>query len=268
MILTKIKNFIRTAKEYVERPKQRDKDIEELKQQFQQQQQAMKEQQEIIQKLKKTLLKKSKKIDSLEKRVETQESVLSEITSKMKKKRKKMDKIRYKVEETGESVEETRSVVSTLIKTECNWCPFTWIIVDFAAKRKNSKIRTGEYYASDPFFMIHGYKAQAILYPNGYEESQNKHMSIFIRLMEGPIDEHLRWPLLCAIEIGVLHQGELENTCQINTSLSHCSEAFRRPSRDSDKSYGFFEFIPLSDLGKYVENDTLVINISAWTINL
>eukprot|EP00111_Clytia_hemisphaerica_P018711 TCONS_00055292-protein len=269
MVLSKIKRFISIAKDYMDRPKQRDKAIEELQEQFRKQEQKLTEQQDMINKLKTTLLKKCKKIEKLETRIETQENVLKEVTTKIRKKRKKMNKIKNKIEEAGETVEETRDVMHSFIKTEKNWCPYAWCISDFAAKRKNARLRNEEYYVtSEPFFMVSGYKAQAILYPNGYEKSQNKHMSIFIRLLEGPIDEHLRWPLICCIEFGVIHEGELENACQINTNLSQCSEAFRRPSRDSDKSYGFFEFLPLTDLNKYIENDTLVINISAWSINL
>lgn len=251
-------------KRYLGRHQRTANDIQELKDLYQKQEKILNQQQETINKLRKTLSKKSKKLEALTEKVDAQEVLLREATTKNRKKRKKIGK---KCTEVEEIVEDTRDVVHTLLKTESNWCPDVWCIRDFASKRKLSKLRDDENVVSEPFFMLSGYKAQALIYLNGYGDDTNKHVSIFIRLLEGPIDEHLRWPMVGCIEFGVVHDNDIEVASHIYTNSPNCHEAFRRPDKENDKIWGFFDFIPLGDLHKYVQDDCLYIRIAAWSIN-
>jgi len=264
ILFAKFKKMLTLFKQYIGRHKQNADNIKELKALYEKQEKILTQQQNTINKLRKTLTKKSKTLDALTERVDAQETLLREATSKNRKKRKKIGK---KCNEVEEIVEDTRDVVHTLLKTECRWCPEVWCIKDFASKRKLSKLRDDEKIISDPFFMLNGYKAQAFIYLNGYGDDTNKHVSIFIRLIEGPIDEQLRWPMVGCIEFGVVHDNEIEVASHIYTNSPICHEAFRRPDKENDRIWGFFDFIPLGNLHKYIEDDCLYIRISAWSIN-
>ena len=42
--------------------------------------------------------------------------------------------------------------------------------------------------------------------PNGNDEGKGSHVSVFIKLLEGPNDESLHWPFLGTVELELLNQ--------------------------------------------------------------
>ena len=55
---------------------------------------------------------------------------------------------------------------------------------------------------SEPFYTSPGGNKMCInVYPNGDGEAQGSHVSVFIKLLEGPNDESLHWPFLGTVEL-------------------------------------------------------------------
>ena len=51
-----------------------------------------------------------------------------------------------------------------------------------------------------------GYKMYIIVYPNGDDEAQGSHVSVYLRLLEGRNDESLHWPFGGTIKFELLNQ--------------------------------------------------------------
>ena len=60
-----------------------------------------------------------------------------------------------------------------------------------------------------PSFYTHssGYRMCIGLYPNGDENGKGTHVSIFTYLMQGPYDDHLKWPFRGEIMVQMVNQA-------------------------------------------------------------
>ena len=60
-----------------------------------------------------------------------------------------------------------------------------------------------------PSFYTHssGYRMCIGLYPNGNENGKGTHVSIFTYLMQGPYDDHLKWPFRGEITVQMVNQA-------------------------------------------------------------
>ena len=63
-----------------------------------------------------------------------------------------------------------------------------------------------EFY-SEPFYTSPGgYKMCVSVYPNGHNAAQGSHVSVYLKLLEGPNDESLHWPFMGTVEFKLLNQ--------------------------------------------------------------
>ena len=87
--------------------------------------------------------------------------------------------------------------------------PFQITMPDF----ETHKAAADEWY-SEPF-STHpgGYKMCLCVYANGHRTAKRTHISVYVYLMRGMFDEHLKWPILCDITIELLNQKEGEGNC-------------------------------------------------------
>lgn len=275
MIFDLIRKIVRSFKENVTRRNSlKEEKFDELKKKLDYQEKALQKHEEIlnqqnekINKLKKSLVKKTKELKSLAEKIEEQEVVLKELGMKNKRQKKNVTK---KCDDASRNAQYSVDIVTEMVRTQNKTCPYKWEIKNFTNKRHRAKSNERfQMYESESFFMLGGYKAQLILYPNGCDDQVNTHVSMFIKMLKGPYDELLRWPMKGCIQLCVLDgTDDEENTLYINTNQQHCQHIFERPCGDENKDWGFSKYIPLADLHKYLVEDTLRVCVTALSINL
>ena len=131
-----------------------------------------------------------------------------------------------------------------------------------------------EKWISSPFYthLQGGYKMCLSVLPNGDNEVQGNYVSLFIHLMQGEFDDHLKWPFPGAlINISALNQSVLSiGNVGANICL-YTRESSESRSRVCDSpygpGYGRQKFMNHSHLNRFLTKDTLKImiyNIQQW----
>ncbi|XP_031550171.1 TNF receptor-associated factor 6-B-like [Actinia tenebrosa] len=159
------------------------------------------------------------------------------------------------------------------IKEQVGRCTnkFIWKINNFTDDLEKAK-QPGEGHLmySDPLYTDkYGYKMRVILYPNGDRDDATGHVSIFIQLLRGEYDAVLPWPFARKITITLLDQKEdlqerknVEKTTSYKGMLNN-SEAFNRPTTDSNTGLGYKKFISHEELmtENYIVDDTIFLQV-------
>ena len=123
-------------------------------------------------------------------------------------------------------------------------------------------------------------------HPHGYRmcvrvavDGNGAHLSIYIHMMRGPFDNHLKWPFRGFITIHLVNQAgdndHVENIIPYNdTTPDSC--AGRVTSSDNERAHigrGFRQFLAHADLGynaakktQYLKDDHLIIRVLKVTI--
>ena len=83
-------------------------------------------------------------------------------------------------------------------------CPPVTFTVDHFSVRKTHD----EEWISPPFYThFGGYKMCLSIFPNGIQEAQGNHVSVYLHMMSGEFDDHLKWPFPGAlVNISALSQ--------------------------------------------------------------
>ena len=89
-------------------------------------------------------------------------------------------------------------------------------IPNFNVRRMNDEL-----VCLPPFFSPSGYRMSLVVYCNGYGEGKVTHLSIFVSLLKGKYDEHLTWPLKCAVTVEVLSVNSKYCIQKIDVSSRH-----------------------------------------------
>ncbi|CAG5123122.1 unnamed protein product [Candidula unifasciata] len=86
---------------------------------------------------------------------------------------------------------------------------FKWIISNYSKKLRQEKLDEGHKEVSWPFYMTHcGYRAQAEVYLNGNGTGTNRCMSVFLRIIKGDYDRHLKWPVNLQFVVILVNQSD------------------------------------------------------------
>ena len=163
------------------------------------------------------------------------------------------------------SIEEKVDSLNTHLRVTVESRTFTWKITSFAIKLKQAKNKVKEYVESDPFYM-HGYKLKLKMYPNGYVNVKNTHLSIFIFVMKGENDAILPWPFKKKVKFTLIDQQE-DSVKRKNVFLSfipgYRPESFARPTQEENAVSGYTEFISHEKLysRRYLLDDTLFLQV-------
>ena len=125
----------------------------------------------------------------------------------------------------------------------------TFKLTEYGRKREGDIV-----FSSEPFYTSPGgYKMCVRVYPNGHGEAQGSHVSVFIKLLEGPNDENLHWPFLGTVELELLNQladsDHEVNTFTIDTTFDV----------GPGESWGYDNFLPHSELSHDSASNTLYL---------
>ena len=145
-------------------------------------------------------------------------------------------------------------------------CP--WIVKMSAFSQKRSKVWFS------PRFYTHsgGYQMCLEVWGSGYGSGEGTHLSVFLRLMKGENDDHLKWPLSLKIQFFLLNQVSIRN------HLPHKSDFAIAPKKSGVRvtegvrakgGWGKATFLPLTNLVEdptqdvqFLKNDSLYFRVS------
>ncbi|XP_068688044.1 TNF receptor-associated factor 4-like isoform X3 [Montipora foliosa] len=149
---------------------------------------------------------------------------------------------------------------------------FIWKITQFDDCLQKAKNDSRKYLLSDLFQSgPYGYRMCAEVHPNGLNEGQDTHLSIFVCLLKGEYDDILPWPFSQKVKITLMDQQPntyLRRNIQM-TSLprnnSHLTRCYSKPSEASPRNvaFGFCKFISQERLKtkRYLVNDTIFVGV-------
>lgn len=133
-------------------------------------------------------------------------------------------------------------------------------IENFKEKLELEKI-TEEPIYSEPRIIM-GYKMRLLVYLNEINGHGN-HLSIYLQLMKGYLDECLQWPFIRTIEIALLHP-ENKDTHKLSLTLTtddEYIECYEKPFSDTNEEIGYSKFIDHDSLHAkgFLKDDKLFI---------
>ena len=134
--------------------------------------------------------------------------------------------------------------------------PFQITMSDFETHKAADDV-----WFSEPFYTHPGgYKMCLCVYANGYWYAKQTHMSVYVRLMRGMFDEHLKWPVLCDITIELLNQKPNKGHRRgFRFGNSEDDNAFRVTEGERAKDgWGIHTYIPHTEL--YRHRDDFINN--------
>jgi len=147
-----------------------------------------------------------------------------------------------------------------------NVCPVIMKISKFNESRRRLA------WCSDSFFShIKGYKLCLYVYFTGVGPGRGTHLSISLRLMKGPHDDELTWPLREKFEVKLLNQiSDCEHRCEsVNYDEVDDMATDRVTNGDMATSgCGFYKFISNEDFYKgtptcqYLKDDSIIFQIN------
>ena len=137
------------------------------------------------------------------------------------------------------------------------------IVMNDFDKYKND----GKRWYSSPFYThIGGYKLCLEIYAGGHGSGKHSHLSVYVRMMKGESDGHLKWPFIGEITVQLVNQNEGGKIHEAKAISTDSEKHFQRVTvgNRADKGWGKPQFISHTDLynpneGKeYLKNNTLM----------
>ena len=124
------------------------------------------------------------------------------------------------------------------------------------------------YWNSIPFYThLKGYKMFLKVYANGNGVANNTHVSVFITVMQGEFDHHLKWPFRGEFVISILNQEEDNGheTKRVpfdDTVPDYIANRTMERELVKRRGWGLLKFILHTDLRpKYLKNDCIKLRI-------
>ena len=196
-----------------------------------------------------------------------------DLSSQMKKTTKSQAKLDSTLSLQMEKTTKLCSIVSSLeYKTEKLDSTLSFIKINsnafgsttFKMSEYGKKKGENVIFHSEPFYTSPGgYKMCIRVDPNGDSVGKGSHVSVFIKLLEGPNDESLHWPFLGTVEFKLLNQ--LADSDHHGYTLTLGKTLNARPG----KSWGHHHFFPHSKLShdsarntQYLMDDTLYFKVT------
>ena len=117
-----------------------------------------------------------------------------------------------------------------------------------------------------------GYRVQIMSYPAGIKSGGGTHISLFLRLQPGPLDENLVWPFRKTFRLAVLNVKNPFNSRIQTISISDLEREgldmrnFQRPEEiNGNNGYGYSQHTKLKDIENipgFLVNDTVIVKVS------
>ena len=145
-----------------------------------------------------------------------------------------------------------------------------WRIPDISRRKQDAIDGLTTSICSPPFYTgRNGYKMCVKAYLNGDGRGHTTHLSLFIVLMKGEHDAHLRWPFNQRVSLSLLDQTHRNHITQRFNPKPE-SNSFQRPSSDMNVASGFPRFVLNSVFNNkdYVYDDVMYIKCTVDTAHI
>jgi len=147
--------------------------------------------------------------------------------------------------------------------------PLDFTMTDFEKLKKDDN-----HWHSPPFYShIGGYKMRLRVCANGRGRNEGTHVSLFVHLMQGEHDDHLKWPFRGDVTVQVLDQRREKDHVADAVQFSHrrsdgtCDRVIEREA--AKRGAGIYNFIAHSDLDynsakntEYLRDDCLTFRVT------
>ena len=148
-----------------------------------------------------------------------------------------------------EKIDELVSTVSSM-RMNANTVDKSMFII-FKMSEYIKKKQGDDIFYSEPFYSSPGgYKMRIKVYPNGYGEGKDTHVSIYLQLLVGPYNDNLQWPFIGTLVFELLNQLADRNHHTSTLAL------FEKRDARVGNNWGFGEFFLHSELSDDSTNDT------------
>ena len=118
----------------------------------------------------------------------------------------------------------------------------------------------------------HGYCMCITVYTNGHGVGEGTHVSIFTCLMQGPNNDHLKWPFRGEITIQIVNQAgdhsHFERTITYNEMTDNDDTASKVSDKERADALGFRGFLAHTDLEynvakktQYLKDDIIIVRV-------
>ena len=135
---------------------------------------------------------------------------------------------------------------------------------------------TADTWLSNPFYTHPGgYKMRLRVDANGSSSGRGTHVSLYAVLMRGEFDQHLKWPLLCAITVQILNQVEDRDHYEqilLFRITDHSAPARVTEGETSKQAWGRNHFISHALLynrttpAKYLKDDCIHLRVAKFEV--
>ena len=144
----------------------------------------------------------------------------------------------------------------------------TFMVSEYSYKRKNNRVQYCEH------FFTSGYKMRLVVYANGENDRKGSHLFVYLRILHGPHDDQLDWPLKGTFIIELLNQHEDKNHHRrtLNYPDDHTLECPGNEdiNKPGGTGWGYLTFIEQSELDfnsskntQYLKDDKLYIRVTS-----
>ena len=197
----------------------------------------------------------SKEMDQLKTQLAEQEAKNSEVIAKLEQSNALISMLEVLVERL--------KLEQASFHSHLKIAPVNLFLAEFTPKRKNNQT-----WKSFPFYTHpRGYKMCLKIYANGNGKGLGTHISIFIYLMRGEFDFHLKWPYEGGIYVRLLNQIDTNECFQAMIRFYKATAEQGIGTQVTDESmassgFGLPQFISHTELApNYLKNDTLYFEV-------
>ena len=149
-----------------------------------------------------------------------------------------------------------------------------WVIKMEGFQKKEEE---NEEWFSDPVYShFGGYKMRLRVDANGDGDGKGTHVSVFVYMMRGDNDDHLKWPFKGTLKVSLLNQLEdgQHHTRELWSPSHNVPETFCRRVTEGERAkngWGYHQFIHHQDLiykvvknCQYLKDDTLFFRVDRF----
>ena len=139
---------------------------------------------------------------------------------------------------------------------------FIWKITSFKNELRKRKNNEQRFIKSIPFY-AYGYKLMLKLYPNGYRDGENTHLSIFVSVRKGEYDGVLPKVFSKQVTFTLIDQQDNRNRRRLNVVKEFTADFEKPVGNKINSGWGLTKFLSLNTVWqrRFVVNDTLFIKV-------
>jgi TNF receptor-associated factor 4 len=200
-----------------------------------------------------------------------QEAMSKKLEIRLKQQEVKYSAVVAKLEQSNAQIKKLEEEIKGLKLEQSSFhshfkvAPVNLFLAEFTQKRKNN-----QRWKSFPFYTHpRGYKMCLEICANGYGMGLGTHVSVFVYLMRGEFDFHLKWPFKGDIFVRLLNQNDTKKYFQAEIRFTETvivkgggKQVTDANMASSISAFGLCEFISHAQLSpNYLKNDILYFEI-------